>query len=76
MALYNKPENKETIQDPLQKLIPLEYHNYLILFLEKEARILLPSQYVDHTIPLINRAKPSFGWIYLMSNTELKEVRK
>jgi len=76
MPLYNKPEDKETTQDTTKKLVPPEYHAYLVLFSEKEARILLPSRYVDHAIPLIDGAKPPFGQMYSMSNAELKEVRK
>jgi len=76
MALYNKPEDEETTQDTTKKLIPPEYHDYLVLFLEKEARILLPSRYVDHAIPLIDGAKLPFGWMYSISDAELKEVRK
>jgi len=43
MALYNKPEDEETTEDTTKKLIPPEYHDYLVLFSEKEARILPPS---------------------------------
>jgi len=61
MALYNKLEDEETKQDTTKKLIPPEYYDYLVLFSEKEARILPVSRYVDYTIALINEAKPSFG---------------
>jgi len=60
MALYNKLEDEETTQDTTKKLIPPEYHDYLVLFSEKEAQILPPSRYVDHVIPLINGAKSLF----------------
>jgi len=76
MALYNEPEDEETTQDTTKKLVPPEYHNYLVLFSEKEARILLLSRYVDHAIPLMDGAKPPFGRMYSMSDTELKEVKK
>jgi len=85
MALYHTPDEKVTYvlshthvaeDDPAKKLVPPEYHDYLVLFSEKEARILPPSQYVDHTIPLTEEAKPLFGRMYSMSDAELKEVRK
>jgi len=84
MALYNSPNNalsnpvtSVSKDDDLAKnLVPQEYCDYLVLFSEKEARILPPSRYVDHTIPLIEGSKPPFGCMYLMSDSELKEVRK
>jgi len=76
MALYNKPEDEETTQDITKKLVSPEYHDYFVLFSEKEAWILPPSQYVDYAIPLIDGAKPPFGWMYSMSDAELKEVRR
>ena len=76
MDLYNKPEDEETTQDITKQLVPPEYHNYLVLFSEKEARILAPSRYVNYAIPLIDGAKPPFGRMYSMSDAELKEVRK
>ena len=66
----------EEEHDPTKKLIPHEYHDYLVLFFEKEARILPPSRYVDHPIHLTEGAKPPFGRMYSMSDAELKEVRK
>ena len=76
MALYNKPEEEENRQDMTKKLVPPKYYDYLVLFSEKEARILLPSWYVDHAILLIDGAKPPFGPMYLISDPELKKVRK
>jgi len=66
----------EEEHDPAKKLVPHEYHDYLVLFSEKEARMLPPSRYIDHSIPLTEGAKPPFGRIYTMSDAELKEVRK
>jgi len=84
MTLYNssdnapsKPVTNVSKGDDLAKnLVPQEYYDYLVLFSEKEARILPPSRYVDHAIPLIEGSKPPFGHIYSMSDSELKEVRK
>jgi len=66
----------EEEHDPAKKLVPHEYHDYLVLFSEKEARILPPSRYIDHAIPLTEGAKPPFRRMYSMSDAELKEVRK
>jgi len=84
MALYNSPDNTPSnlvtsvskSDDLAKNLVPQEYHDYLVLFSEKEARILPPSRYVDHAIPLIEGSKPPFGHMYSMSDSELKEVRK
>jgi len=84
MALYNSPNNTPSnpvtsvskCDDSAKNLVPREYHNYLVLFSEKEARILPLSRYVDHAIPLIKGSKPPFSRMYLMSDSELKEVRK
>jgi len=51
MALYHTPDEKvthislhtrvvEEEHDPAKKLVPPEYHDYLVLFSEKEACIL------------------------------------
>jgi len=84
MALYNSPDNAPSNlvtsvskgDDPAKNLVPQEYHDYLVLFSEKEARILPLSRYVDHAIPLIEGSKPPFGRMYSISDSELKEVRK
>jgi len=62
--------------DPAKKLISPEYHDYLVLFSEKETHILPPSRYVDYAILLTEGDKPPFGQMYSMSDSELKEVRK
>jgi len=51
MALYNSPDNAPLNpvtsvskgDDLAKNLVPQEYHDYLVLFSEKEARILPPS---------------------------------
>jgi len=62
--------------DPPTKLITPEYYDYLDLFSEKQARMLLSSRYGGHTIPLTEEAKPPFGCMYSIPDAELKEVRK
>jgi hypothetical protein len=57
-------------------LVPPEYQDYLSLFSEREAKALPPHRYVDHAIPLLEGAKPPFGRMYSMSDSELQEVRK
>jgi len=85
MVLYYTPDEKGTHvpphmrvaeDDPAKKLVPPEYHDYLALFSEKEARILPSSRYVDHAIPLTEGAKVPLGGICSISDAELKEVRK
>ena len=65
---------KTTELDLATQLVLPEYHDYLSIFSEEEARTLPPQQYVDHAIPLIDGGKPSFGRMYLMSDTNLKEL--
>ena len=56
-------------------LVLPEYHNYLSIFSEEEAKALPLHRYVDHTIPLIEGGKPPFGRMYSMSNNDLKELK-
>src|SRR5258706_10057838 len=65
-----KPEFKKAAE-----LVPPEYHDYLFLFSEEEARVLPLHRYVDHAIPLIEGSKPPFGRMYSMSDTDLKELK-
>jgi len=84
MALYNSPDNAPSnpvtsvpkSDDLAKNLVPQEYHEYLVLFSQKEAQILPSSRYIDHAIPLIEGSKPPFGRMYAMSDSELKQVRK
>jgi molybdopterin converting factor small subunit len=61
--------------EELRKIVPPEFHDYLLLFTKKEADKLPPHRYVNHEIPLEEGTKPSFGPLYFMSASELKEVR-
>ena len=58
------------------KLVPPEYHDYLLVFSETEACTLPPRRYVDHAIPLVDDGKPPFGRMYLMSDADLKELNQ
>jgi len=75
-AIYATPDDEGEPEEPAAKLVPEEYHEFLPIFSEKEARILPPHRYVDHAIPLEEGVKPPFGRMYSMSDSELKEVRK
>ena len=57
------------------QLVPPEYHDYLSIFSEEEAKALPPCRYVDHTIPLIEGGKPPFGRMYSISDNDLKELK-
>ena len=57
------------------QLVPPEYHDYLSIFSEEEAKALPPHRYVDHAIPLIEGAKPPFGRMYSISDNDLKELK-
>jgi hypothetical protein len=56
--------------------VPLEYAEYADVFEEKNAHQLPPHRpNVDHEIPLVPDAKPVFGPIYNLSETELKTLK-
>jgi len=65
MALCNDPSDTSVTpvigvskdEDLAKELVPSDYYDYLVLFSEKEARILPPSRYVDHGISLVEGAK-------------------
>ena len=58
------------------KLVPHQYHDLIPLFTKTEADKLPPHRYVDHAIPLLENKKPPMGRMYLISDSELQEVRK
>ena len=55
-----------------EKIVPQDYHEYLDLFSEEEAKELPQHRIYDHTIPLIDGKQPPFGPLYAMSHKELK----
>lgn len=69
-------DDEAPLEDTPVKLVPHEYHEFLLMFFEKEARNLPPHRYVDHEIPLMEGKKSQFGRMYSMSDVELKEVRE
>ena len=76
MARDGKVELKTTGLDLATQLIPQEYHEYLSVFSEEEARALPPRRYVDHAIPIVDGGKPPFGRMYSMSDQDLKELKQ
>ena len=70
-----RPGQESGLAELSAQLVPPEYHDYLSIFSEKEAKVLPPRCYVDHTIPLIEGGKPPFGRIYSMSDNDLKELK-
>ena len=61
--------------DPKEKL-PLEYHDFLDVFSQKEADKLPPHRGYDHRIRLKKDTKPPFGPLYDMSRDELLVLRE
>ena len=56
--------------------VPLEYAEYADVFEEKNAEFLPPHcPNVDHEIPIVPGAKPVFGPIYNLSETELQYLK-
>ena len=60
----------------LESLVPPAYHEFLPLFSKSQADVLPPHRYIDHEIPLVDAAKPSFGPLYNMSDLELKALKE
>ena len=52
------------------KVVPKEYHEFINLFSEEEAKELTPHRVYDHTIPLIEGKQPPFGPLYGMSHKD------
>jgi hypothetical protein len=67
---------KEDDKNPDIRTIGLpKYHNYLKIF-EKANADKLPLHYPsDDTIPLMDRFKPPFGPLYLLSRPKLEELK-
>ena len=64
-------------QEPQEPQVPLEYAEYADVFEESQAEQLPPSRpNVDHEIPLIPNAKPVYGPIYNLSETELRTLKE
>ena len=55
-----------------EKIVPQDYHEYLDLFSEEEAKELPPNRIYDHTLPLMDGKQSPFGPLYGMSHNELK----
>ena len=69
------PERESGLAKLSTQLVLPEYHDYLSIFSEEEAKALPPRCYVDHAIPLIEGGKPLFGRMYSMSDNDLKELK-
>jgi hypothetical protein len=64
-----EPEAKEEV---IQKHVPKEYYDFLLLFKKALAKGLLPYRPYDYKIPLKEGFTPSFRPIYFLSKVELK----
>ena len=75
-AIRKKEQETEDNPIKLQEIIPRQYHDFLKLFLKKEANKLPPHRYVDHTIEIEEGKKPLFGPLYSMSEAELRALKQ
>jgi hypothetical protein len=67
---------KEDDKKPnIHTIVPPEYHDYLKIFKKANANKLPLHCPSDHTIPLMDRFKPPFGPLYLLSHPELEELK-
>ena len=70
-----RPGRESGLAELSAQLVPPEYHDYLSIFSEEEAKALPPHRYVDHAILLIKGGKPPFRRMYFMSDNDLKELK-
>ena len=75
IAIISSEDDSSGLTELSAKLVPLEYHDYLSIFSEEEAKALPPRRYVDHAILLVEGGKPPFGRMYSMSDNDLKELK-
>ena len=75
IAIISSEDNLSGLTELSAKLVPPEYHDYLLIFSEEEAKPLLLRRYVDHTIPLVEGGKLPFGRMYSISDNDLKELK-
>ena len=61
--------------DPAKKL-PTEYYDFLNVFSRADLDILPPHRPYDHKIPLIEEKTPQSGFLYSISQDELKVLKK
>ena len=72
LSKYDK-NHQET--DPSTK-VPVEYHDFLDVWSQKEADRLPPHRHYDHKIELEEGKTPPFGPLYSMSREELQVLQK
>jgi hypothetical protein len=75
IAIIAPESDSSKLAELSAQLVPPEYHDFLSIFSEEEAKALPPRRYVDHAIPLIEGGKPPFGRMYSMSDNDLKELK-
>ena len=64
-----------TNEDQIKELVPIEYHNYLLLFRKAVADFLPPHRSYNHKITLKEGFTPLYGPIYALSRHELQALR-
>lgn len=74
--LYWKPGDLEKKVVTRAKHIPVEYHEFLLLFESNEADCLAPHCPIDHTIPHMEGNHPPYEPFYGMLETDLKLLRE
>jgi hypothetical protein len=67
--------NEDDKNPDIYAIVLPEYHDYLKVFENTNANKLPPHCPSDHTIPLMDRFKPPFGPLYLLSHPELEELK-
>jgi hypothetical protein len=69
-------ETKDLPQEPLEEVIPTEYHTILPLFSKVIAEMLPPHEPYDHSIQLQEGFPPPFGPIYSSSQDILQVLQE
>jgi len=74
LGVEDQPKEPKKKLD-LKNYIPVEYHEFLPLFLEALAKNLPPHRPYGHKIPLREIFTPRFGLLYSKSRTELQTLK-
>ena len=73
---YKVLEGKLSEEEKIKKLLPKEYHDFVLLFKKAVTNILLPHQTYNYKIILNKGFMPPFSPIYSLSIPELKALRE
>jgi predicted aspartyl protease len=72
----SRETSPDTEEDEIRRLVPQQYHDFLLLFKKGPTNKLPPHWKYDHTINLKPGFEPSFGPLYGLSREELLALKE